>query len=301
MSKPREYKHKETKARDLKGIFINSTSQIPSNLFGSRKTPPTNPAQRYIRKELDKEKGITFSIYELQTVVQLANPSYETLSEGKEATQPSETIVEQSPHTLAREEEIEQTIHPELILNFLDNSPQEVVISQLESKVTEVQSRTPSLTHSNPLFELPGWDNNLELGNQLLSILDNMAEEEERIVDEEQEDEKTFRFPILDQAPNVSMKNINPSILPTFHGMSTEDLDTFLFEFDTLCRSYNYIDDAQKLKLFPATLKNVALRWFMGLGEYTIRSWDEMKKTFLKKYQHYCKSKDSKDDIFKMQ
>ena len=26
-----------------------------------------------------------------------------------------------------------------------------------------------------------------------------------------------------------------------------------------------------------------------------------MKKTFLKKYQDYCKSKDSKDDIFKMQ
>ena len=83
--------------------------------------------------------------------------------------------------------------------------------------------------------------------------------------------------------------------------MSTEDLDAFLFEFDILCRSYNYIDDAQKLKLFPATMKNVALRWFMGLGEYTIMSWDEMKKTFLKKYQDYCKSKDSKDDIFKMQ
>ena len=66
--------------------------------------------------------------------------------------------------------------------------------------------------------------------------------------------------------------------------MSTKDPDAFLFEFDILCRSYNYVDDAQKLKLFPATLKNVALRWFMGLEEYTIRAWDEMKKTFLKKY-----------------
>ena len=97
------------------------------------------------------------------------------------------------------------------------------------------------------------------------------------------------------------MKNINPSILPNFHGMSTEDPDAFLFEFGILCRSYNCIDDAQKLKLFPATLKNVSLRWFMGLGEYTIKSWDEMKMTFLKKYQDYCKSKYSKDDIFKMQ
>ena len=83
--------------------------------------------------------------------------------------------------------------------------------------------------------------------------------------------------------------------------MKTEDPYAFLFELDILCRSYNYVDDAQKLKLFFATLKNVALRWFMGLGEYTIRSWDKMKKTFLKKYQDYCKSKDSNDDIFKMQ
>lgn len=89
------------------------------------------------------------------------------------------------------------------------------------------------------------------------------------------------------------MKNVNPSILPTFHGMTTEDLGAFLFD--------NYVDDAQKLKLFLATLKNATLRWFMGLGEYTITSWDEMKKTFLKKYQDYCRSKDSKVDIFKMQ
>ena len=87
------------------------------------------------------------------------------------------------------------------------------------------------------------------------------------------------------------MKNINPSILPTFHGMSIEDPDAFLFELDILCKSYNYTSDAQKLKLFSATLKDAALRWFMGLGEYTIRTWDQMKSTLLKKYQDYCKSK----------
>ena len=111
-----------------------------------------------------------------------------------------------------------------------------------------------------------------------------MVEEEERIVDKEQEDEQTFRFLILDWAPNVVMKNINPSILQTFHGMTTENLIAFLFKFDILCRSYNYVDDAQKLKLFPATLKTLSLRWFIGLGEYIIRSRDEMKKTFLNKY-----------------
>ena len=64
--------------------------------------------------------------------------------------------------------------------------------------------------------------------------------------------------------------------------MSTKDPNAFLFEIYILCRSYNYINDAQKLKLFPATLKYVALRWFMGLGEYTIRTWEQMKNSFLK-------------------
>ena len=119
-----------------------------------------------------------------------------------------------------------------------------------------------------------------------------MVDEEERPRVENQDlpenYEQTFGFPILDLAQNTNMKNINPSILPTFHGMSTEDLDAFLFKFDILCRSYNYINDAHILKLFPTTLKDAALRWFMRLGEYTIRSWEHMKSSFIKKYKDYC-------------
>ena len=97
-----------------------------------------------------------------------------------------------------------------------------------------------------------------------------MAYEEEgpRMEDQDRpkNDQQTFGFSILDLAQNTNMKNINPSILPTFHGVSTKDLDSFLFKFDRLCKSYNYINDAKKLKLFPATLKDVSLRCFMGLG-----------------------------------
>ena len=113
--------------------------------------------------------------------------------------------------------------------------------------------------------------------------------------------EINFGFPILDTTQNVNMKNIALSPLPTFYGKRSEDSNTFPFEFDILCRRYNYLQDAQKLKLFPATLKDSALRWFMGLGESNIRSWEDMKATFIKKYQDYCKSKDSRNDIFKIQ
>jgi hypothetical protein len=77
----------------------------------------------------------------------------------------------------------------------------------------------------------------------------------------------TLEFPIGDLPRGaVPMKNIPPAALPNFHGLSSEDPDEFLFEFDILCRSYDYVTPAQKLKLFPATLKGNALRWFMSLG-----------------------------------
>ena len=38
----------------------------------------------------------------------------------------------------------------------------------------------------------------------------------------------------------------------------------------------------------------------MGLGVNTIVYWIDMKNIFLKKYQPYCRTRDSKDDIFRM-
>ena len=39
------------------------------------------------------------------------------------------------------------------------------------------------------------------------------------------------------------------------------------------------------LKLFPATLKVRALKWFMSIGTNSIRSWNDMQKIFLEKYK----------------
>lgn len=87
-----------------------------------------------------------------------------------------------------------------------------------------------------------------------------------------QEEESTFKFPIQEpeEDDEIKMKNIPPSVLPKFYGMASEDPDSFLFEFDIVCRTYGYTDDAHRLRLFPATLKASALRWYMGLGEHAI-------------------------------
>ena len=107
-------------------------------------------------------------------------------------------------------------------------------------------------------------------------------------------------FPIFDEDTTTTMKNISPSILLNFHGLRNEDPETFLFEFEVLCRSYDYLLDTQKLKFFPATLKDATLKWFMGLGTHTIRTWEEMKDAFLEKYKYYCMPHNLKDEVFKM-
>ena len=96
------------------------------------------------------------------------------------------------------------------------------------------------------------------------------------------------------------MKNMSPSVLPNFHGKAIEDLNEFLFDFGILCCSYDYTSSEQKLKLFPATLKDNALCWFMNLGGETITTWDQMKQVFLEKYQYYYNTKDKRSELLKM-
>jgi hypothetical protein len=140
---------------------------------------------------------------------------------------------------------------------------------------------------------------------------ENMDEYNEELHHEEQagpegevNDENSFStlgFPIGDLPRGVApMKNIPLSTLPNFHGLSSEDHDEFLFEFDILCRSYDYISNAQKLKLFPATLKGNARRWFMSLGGHVITTWDQMKQKFLNKYQDYFRTREKREELFKM-
>ena len=113
-------------------------------------------------------------------------------------------------------------------------------------------------------------------------------EGEERVLDDhEGENEEIvpiLEFPIMITLRNYPMNNIPLSTLPNFHGLSSEDSNEFLFEFDILCRSYDYISDIQKMKAFLDTLKGKALWWFMSLGRDNITNWNQMKKDFLNKY-----------------
>ena len=93
------------------------------------------------------------------------------------------------------------------------------------------------------------------------------------------------------------MNNIPSSALPNFCGTSSEDCNAFLFEFDVSCKSYDYSSNAKNFNMFPATLKDASLTWFIELTTNSISTWDDMMKVFLKKYQDCCKTR---EDIFGM-
>ena len=96
-------------------------------------------------------------------------------------------------------------------------------------------------------------------------------------------------FPNRETNGDTKMKNISPCTLPHFHGLTTEDPDTFLFEFVVICQTYDYTNAEKKLKWFLSNLKDATLRWFMGLPEDSITNWAQMQQAFNNKYRDYCR------------
>ena len=68
-------------------------------------------------------------------------------------------------------------------------------------------------------------------------------------------------------------------LLPTFHGMESENPYTHIREFEKVCNTFKEdttIMDLMRLKLFPFTLKDKAKICLNSLRSRTIRKWTEM-------------------------
>lgn len=55
----------------------------------------------------------------------------------------------------------------------------------------------------------------------------------------------TLEYPIVNQVANGPMKAIPLQSIQTFLGMIIEDPDSFMFEFNVLCRGYDFTTDPQ--------------------------------------------------------
>ena len=77
------------------------------------------------------------------------------------------------------------------------------------------------------------------------------------------------------------------SLLPTFHGMESENPYSHMREFEEVCNTFKeetVTMDLMRLKIFPFTLKDKAKNWLNFLRPRSIRNWTEMQAEFLKKF-----------------
>ncbi|WJZ91016.1 hypothetical protein VitviT2T_010128 [Vitis vinifera] len=90
--------------------------------------------------------------------------------------------------------------------------------------------------------------------------------------------------------PPLEQLVIRPHIvplLPTFHGMESENPYSHIKEFEEVCNTFREGGasiDLMRLKLFPFTLKDKAKIWLNSLRPRSIRNWVDLQAEFLKKY-----------------
>jgi hypothetical protein len=247
-----------SKLRDDKGRFLKQTppkTNPPSIGAGTYTTESTTPiAGKITLEELEEKQhsGQRLTLIERQVLlaydVKKKQTQTKISSVGKKKEK--QTIFEQIGQPLFPTEISDCTTENFFEMSEVDRQERERMERELERKRNEERGRKEREDRESHQEETRGND------------------------EEEEEEHTTFAFPIVDTptllGDDIKMKNIPPSVLPNFFGLTTKDPDSFMFEFDIVCRTYGYTNDAQKLRLFPATLKGYALKWFMGLGEETI-------------------------------
>ena len=68
-------------------------------------------------------------------------------------------------------------------------------------------------------------------------------------------------------------------LLPTFHGMESENPYSHIWEFEEVCNTFKEDIsnvDLMRLKLFPLTMKDKAKIWLNSLRPRIIRNWGDM-------------------------
>ena len=91
------------------------------------------------------------------------------------------------------------------------------------------------------------------------------------------------------------------ALLPTFHGMESENPYSHIREFEEVCNTFKEDIsnvDLMRLKFFPLTLKDKAKIWFNSLRPRTIKDWGDMLAEFLKKFFRTHKTNNLKRQIY---
>ncbi|KAM2003750.1 hypothetical protein ACFX15_027284 [Malus domestica] len=96
-----------------------------------------------------------------------------------------------------------------------------------------------------------------------------------------------YPLPALGKTDEFELKSSLLHHIPKFHGMSMEDPNKHLKEFEVVCSSMTPVNvdgSILKMKAFPFSLLEKAKDWLYELAPRTIASWESMKQAFLEKF-----------------
>ncbi|CAN6697914.1 unnamed protein product [Malus baccata var. baccata] len=107
-------------------------------------------------------------------------------------------------------------------------------------------------------------------------------------------------YPAVEEETAFEIKHHMLNILPTFHGLSSDDPNMHIAEFLMGCKNIlvrGFSAESIKLRLFPYTLKDQARRWLLTLPSGSISTWAQLSEKFLNKYYPASKTLDMRTQI----
>ncbi|CAN6547907.1 unnamed protein product [Malus baccata var. baccata] len=107
-------------------------------------------------------------------------------------------------------------------------------------------------------------------------------------------------YPAVEEGTAFEIKQHMLNILPTFHGLSSDDPNMHIAEFLMGCKNIlvrGFSAESIKLRLFPYTLKDLARRWLLTLPSGSITTWAQLSEKFLNKYYPASKTLDMRTQI----
>ena len=100
--------------------------------------------------------------------------------------------------------------------------------------------------------------------------------------------------------PNLDFKPSMIQLLPTFHGLESENPYVHIREFEEVVATFHNraeAVDSIRLKFFPFSLKDKAKSWLYSLRPRSIGTWEEMTTAFFNKYFPHHKTNGLKRQI----
>ena len=92
---------------------------------------------------------------------------------------------------------------------------------------------------------------------------------------------------LSESARNYELKTLHFNMLPSFHGLPSEDPLSFIREFFSTIQTFplqGASEEDLRMRCFPHTLKDRAKAWLMNLPEESLATWEEVYDKFITRF-----------------